>query len=236
MNFMEWMLRVNVCHSTAKHYAGAIYGTLSRLAETPIYRITSIEEFDALALDVRESEEFRRLNDKGNRMYSSALKKYSAYLNALETQIPVEVQDVVAVERDESITATDRLAMVKARLGQGAYRRALIDLWQGQCSVTGYSDARVLMASHIKPWYLADNRERLNPHNGLLLTPNLDKVFDCGLITFDPKDKGRIVFSPGLVAPETLGLEEGMQLRGLDAELLGFLKFHKNHIFLANLV
>ena len=51
----------------------------------------------------------------------------------------------------------------------------------------------ILVASHIKPWRVANNQERLDLYNGLLLLPNYDKLFDKGYISFDTK--GRIVFS-----------------------------------------
>ena len=36
----------------------------------------------------------------------------------------------------------------------------------------------LLFASHIKPWSDSNNKERLDPYNGFLLTPNLDVCFD----------------------------------------------------------
>ena len=60
-------------------------------------------------------------------------------------------------------------------------------------ALTGFTDTRFLVASHIKPWKDANNKERLDSFNGLLLMPNLDKVFDLGFITF--KENGKIVIS-----------------------------------------
>jgi hypothetical protein len=40
--------------------------------------------------------------------------------------------------------------MIKARVGQGRFREALIARWQG-CSITGCAVYDVLTASHIKP-------------------------------------------------------------------------------------
>lgn len=54
----------------------------------------------------------------------------------------------------------------------------------------------LLVASHIKPWTVCTNEERLSAENGLLLSPTFDKLFDCGLISF--VDTGRIIISSQL--------------------------------------
>ena len=51
-----------------------------------------------------------------------------------------------------------------------------------------------LRASHCKPWRDADNDERLNGENGLLLTPSIDHLFDRGFISFE--DSGELIISP----------------------------------------
>ncbi|HET9245398.1 MAG TPA: HNH endonuclease signature motif containing protein, partial [Xanthobacteraceae bacterium] len=53
-----------------------------------------------------------------------------------------------------------------------------------------------LRASHIKPWRESSDRERLDPANGLLLTANLDALFNDGLIAFD--DEGQMLVSAQL--------------------------------------
>ena len=88
--------------------------------------------------------------------------------------------------------------------------------------MTGYADTRVLIASHIKPWYRATNEERVNPMNGLILTPNLDKVFDLGLITFDPAEKGAhrvFAVSHGTCGIGTHGRHAVGAMRGRDGEV-----------------
>ena len=69
--------------------------------------------------------------------------------------------------------------------------------------------------------------------NGLLLTPNLDKVFDLGLITFDPAEKGQIVFSPCLTAPAGLGLTDTMRLTRCSEETAKFLQFHRKNVWIS---
>lgn len=233
MQFLEYMLRTGRLQKVScKKYAGALYGTLSRLAETPLSEIQSPKEFERIADCIVKLESFVTLNKTGNHMYSSALRWYREYLEAVEVRAAPEVEDIQALENDRTITETERLALTKARVGQGQYRRDLIRLWGGKCSVTHYGDTRLLLASHIKPWYLADNAERLDPHNGLLLTPNLDKVFDAGFITFDPSNRGRIVFSNTLREPEALGLSDTMSVPIEDERLAHYLREHKRTVFI----
>lgn len=83
----------------------------------------------------------------------------------------------------EDMDETERETLIKARVGQGPFRDALISRWKG-CSVTGCASLACLIASHIKPWsQCVTPAERLSAANGLLLTPNLDKLFDRGFIT-----------------------------------------------------
>jgi putative restriction endonuclease len=72
---------------------------------------------------------------------------------------------------------TERQSLIRARIGQGIFRAEVIAVWQG-CSVTGCRIEKLLVASHLVPWKLATNAERLDKFNGLLRTPNLDKLVD----------------------------------------------------------
>lgn len=47
--------------------------------------------------------------------------------------------------------------------------------------ITHVSNPAYLIASHITPWRHATNVERLSAHNGLLLAPQADFLFDRGL-------------------------------------------------------
>ena len=88
---------------------------------------------------------------------------------------------------------TERKGLVTSRVGQGAYRKRIIHRWEYQCAVTGFDKLEVLVASHILPWSKASNEERLDVHNGILLSPTYDALFDKHFISFDTK--GKIVLS-----------------------------------------
>nr|WP_245008582.1 HNH endonuclease [Paracoccus marcusii] len=92
---------------------------------------------------------------------------------------------------------TEAERLVVQRIGQDIFRTSLMDYWQGRCPLTGITDRPLLRASHIVPWKdCTTNAERLNVHNGLLLSALWDAAFDRGLVTFD--EEGQPEFSPAL--------------------------------------
>jgi hypothetical protein len=92
-------------------------------------------------------------------------------------------------------TETERL--VVQRVGQNIFRQALMKYWNGRCPLTGITDPALLRASHIVPWSeCATDAERLDVHNGLLLSALWDAAFDAGLVSFD--DAGAPLCSPSL--------------------------------------
>lgn len=94
-------------------------------------------------------------------------------------------------------TTTEAERLVVQRIGQDVFRSGLLDYWQGRCPLTGIADTPLLRASHIIPWKdCTSDAERLDVHNGLLLSALWDAAFDRGLVTFD--DQGRPEFSPSL--------------------------------------
>jgi putative restriction endonuclease len=85
----------------------------------------------------------------------------------------IEALDILTINSSHDISQTEKLRLVAARVGQGDFRKSLIAEWDG-CAVTRTGNTDLPRASHIKPWRLCNNHERLDPKNGLLLIPNLD--------------------------------------------------------------
>jgi predicted restriction endonuclease len=72
--------------------------------------------------------------------------------------------------------------MVKVRLNQEIFRGAVLTNFDNQCCITGIKMIELIVASHITPWS-KDNKNRLNPRNGLAINALHDKAFDKHLIT-----------------------------------------------------
>lgn len=66
------------------------------------------------------------------------------------------------------------------------FRKSVISAYEGRCCITGQSIPQMVIASHIKPYYVCDKSERANPANGLLLNAFYDRAFDQGLMTVLP--------------------------------------------------
>jgi 5-methylcytosine-specific restriction enzyme A len=94
-------------------------------------------------------------------------------------------------------TVTERQGLVTSRVGQGAYRSSILYRWEYKCAVTNYEKHEILIASHIVPWKDANNDERLDVDNGILLSPNYDALFDRHLISFE--NNGSILLSNSLL-------------------------------------
>jgi putative restriction endonuclease len=137
---------------------------------------------------------------------------------------------VAEVKMDYGISATEREAIITSRLGQGIYRKKSIELWK-TCSVTGFTKQEILIASHIKPWKLSTNVERINPYNSLLLVPHLDKLFDKGYVGFETS--GKILLSEKIDIKdwERIGIHSDMSLRNVPDETKKFLDYHCEYIY-----
>ena len=93
--------------------------------------------------------------------------------------------------------STEAERLVIQRIGQGLFRSCLMEYWQNRCPLTQITDIQLLRASHIVPWKdCTSDAERLDVHNGLLLSALWDAAFDRGLATFN--EEGEPQFSPRL--------------------------------------
>lgn len=126
------------------------------------------------------------------------------------------------------ITDTEKERMVKARIGQGKFKKLLIER-ECKCALCGVTDPRVLIASHIKPWSVSTNEERLDKNNGLL-RPNHDALFDKHLISFDVH--GKIVISQTLdeVTRTFLNVHDGLQVKLTEEQLSYMVGHYRNSI------
>ena len=231
MTFKEWMIYKQLSKSSALKYEGAINGSLSdwaianEIVSGPLTSILSKTSFDAITLKVINLPIFIERDERGHHMYSGALAKYSEYLaDGFENDVESDIEEIID---NPTISETDKISLVKCRIGQGTFRQKLIGYWGG-CSATKFKDTNLLIASHIKPWKVSTNAERLDFFNGLLLTPNLDKAFDGGFVTF--AEDGKIQISPQFLEPEKLGIHFKQSVE-LATEHKIYMSFHRNNVF-----
>ena len=131
----------------------------------------------------------------------------------------------------EGLGDTEAERAQKVRIGQNRFREAQLSYWNCCCPLTGIIEPDLLRASHIIPWAKCDSdAERLDVHNGFLLSSLWDAAFDSGLVTFD--DDGLALVSPTLSssALAALGLHQERRLSLHDAHRAR-LAWHREHLF-----
>jgi len=186
------------------------------------------------ALDKAIWQEFQSNPDAvgyESQVLMDALVKQDVVIDALSSA--AEPDDVLPSFFGENTTAK-----VQVRVRQSFFRKAILSGYENRCCMTGLSDSRLLVASHIVPW-AKDEKNRLNPANGLCLSSLHDKAYDRGLITVTPNFVIKI--SPQLKAQEGNKFANDY-LIGLDGNkislpkkflpLRDFLDYHHQEIFL----
>lgn len=153
--------------------------------------------------------------------------------NELTTDLTIEEIDLInQLQNSTEFTQTEKNQIIKARIGQGLFRRSLIEDC-AYCPITLVNDVNLLIASHIKPWRNSNNNERINPKNGILLTPTFDKLFDRGIISFSNDRR--------LIVSNIISLENKQRLNLVDQTIYPmlpingreeFLEFHRDEIFI----
>lgn len=130
-----------------------------------------------------------------------------------------------------------REQVIKVRVNQSFFRSSILAAYNNTCCITGIQQPDFLIAGHIKPWSV-DEKNRLNPQNGIAINALHDKAFDKGLLTITPDFKIKI--SPILVKQKKLKTIEEYFLKYNDKDIIlpsrflpnaEFLKYHNDVIF-----
>jgi len=154
-------------------------------------------------------------------------------------KIPLEYQPNDFLDKElqknviqEEVANTARIIQQTIRIGQEKFRRNLLEE-MSFCPITGITDKRILLASHIKPWRVSNNNERLDKNNGFIFSPTIDKLFDIGLITFE--NNKALLVSKALDSGniKSIGIEPKKVYENLPIEnRIQYLEYHRNFIFL----
>ena len=133
--------------------------------------------------------------------FHSDWERLALECHQLMHQYGLEKQGELQTEEDaflpEDFTGETRQVLTAQRIKQHFFRRAVLSTYRGRCCMSGLSEQRLLIASHIVPWS-RDKTNRLNPSNGLCLSAIHDRAFDKGLISLT--DDLRVMLSNDLVA------------------------------------
>ena len=91
-----------------------------------------------------------------------------------------------ALQDTQHLKGEYKLREVKTRVNQNVFRQIVIANYNGRCAITGIDLPNLLLASHIIPWS-KNEQERLNPENGICLSPLYDRAYDKGYIGINEK-------------------------------------------------
>ena len=98
----------------------------------------------------------------------------------------IEILNRIEIE-DLPREGKEKERLIKARVNQSIFRTMILAAYNNKCCITGINNTDLLIASHIVPWS-KDEKNRLNPMNGVCLNALHDRAFDKGLITISADD------------------------------------------------
>ncbi len=107
---------------------------------------------------------------------------WAAFVQAVRDAAP-DVRLTVVEDRAERLRGGHSRANVRVRLGQMAFRRALIARYGQSCAFTGPAPLYVLEAGHLYSYAEVGEHDAFG---GLLLRRDVHRLFDLGLIAVDP--------------------------------------------------
>ena len=235
--FSQWLKNTSgLSDSSVYKYAHAV-GTISKemlnrnVISKPLGEMELFEIDLAIAL-IFKNEYFIVKNTTGNNMYSNALKWYRNYIQSNIFEMAEAQREEEKISNDATIERTERDAIVKSRIGQGRFRDRVLSKY-GTCIITGLDISRLLVASHIKPWAVSTNEERISENNGLLLSATYDRLFDSGLISF--VGDGKMIISRFVTEKnrEKLKIASGDRYNLLyNPQMKEFLEYHNDVVFI----
>lgn len=194
------------------------------------------------------AEKYAPLQQNGNGLQGIYLTEISSeFGQLLLTLSRADVQtiqnDLAPLPEDESIYEInlgleerrlngdlEKIQLTKSRRGQGIFK-ANVRMIEDHCRITGVKNIKHLRASHIKPWSLSNNEEKLDGNNGLLLSPHVDHLFDGGFISFSTSGKLLISSVLNRSILEKWSINPDLNVGSFTAKQGKYLEFHLDVVF-----
>jgi len=88
--------------------------------------------------------------------------------------------------RNSTVTGGHKLATVSIRVGQGAFRKSVLEKFSSVCAFTGLNHEAALEAAHL---YRYSEHGTHHNNGGLLMRRDVHRLFDLGLIAVDYSTK-----------------------------------------------
>jgi putative restriction endonuclease len=185
---------------------------------------------------------------RGNQIYLTEIPaRLGDLLFQLSREDVLQITDELAPTIDEDLDDSiqyeifakgiqgdlEKVQLTKARRGQGIFRTN-VRLIEHRCRLTGVDNIKHLRASHIKPWKASSDSEKIDGHNGLLLSPHVDHLFDRGFITF--RNSGDLLISKELSSAvlDKWSLNSIENVGEFNSKQSEYLDFHREVVFRAS--
>ena len=232
MSFEEWLRNIyvknngeSIAEVSVKKYSGAVNTISDDMKKIGVIDkcITDmdLDELDKYIPIILENKGFKTKDKTGNNMYSCGLKRYRCY------RFYTDEENIINKE-----LSTEKVITTKARTMQGTFRKKILEKYEQKCIINNISIVTTLVASHIKPWRVSNNDERIDVNNGLLLSATYDRLFDGGLITFSKDGKVHISNIVNEENRKILHLKENDIFNiKYDGKMDEYLKYHNEYIF-----
>ncbi len=206
------------------YYSGEIYKANTFKKEnddgtrkTPLYRIRFTDDLheqikkDYPECEIVDKSEIRDLNykiwfnKKRNKFYELSISKGS--YGELKKEVygdNKKFEDQLRVRQEHNVRNSKY---------QKYFKEKLKIIWNNECPITQISDIKLLIGAHIKPFAKCNPSEAFDEFNGILLSPNIDLVFELGYVSFT--DDGKVLLSNEIdkVLLNKLGINEKQRIK-----------------------
>lgn len=184
----------------------------------------TLDELQVITNEIIENNSFERKYNQVSYLYGLCKNVLSGvYINQFGN---------ITLDKDEQIEEF-------IKKGRDAYKQRLYkyDLYRESTTINNrvvcyIEDISypVLIASHIKPYRYCKEEEKFDVDNGLLLSKNIDQLFDQGWISFN--NDGSILYAEKLDEKLKNRLKKYfLDSRYLSKKRLSYLKYHRENIF-----
>ena len=146
--FSAWMRENTILKEVSiRKYKGAI-NTISKEMKEKGVIAESLLSMSTMQLDIYiplilRDLDFIAKNSRGDHMYSNALKQYRLFRNVEIDELVDRAEITSVIENYAHLQETERIALVKSRIGQGLFRKELIKKYNGCCVVTGINEKKL---------------------------------------------------------------------------------------------
>lgn len=117
---------------------------------------------------------------EGRRIWEACLERVRGH------RVPLAAEEEAQWAAVANVARFGAPQLVHPRLGQGTFRVAVTQAYDGACAVSGEHSLPALEAAHIRPYGVDGTHD---VRNGVLLRADIHRLFDQGYVTITPEHR-----------------------------------------------